>query len=170
MVSFLKSFFHKTEPDILDSLKDLMAIDDVTDVCFFDAEGNVAAMVSKYGNEESVFSGLGKEVVRTALLLDTFSKEYGTETKACHLKYNSGSILLWNFRGSFLMVLLRDTGQLPIVRMTVNIFKQNASSSEFFGKYFQDPDRSIINMWDNDRELSECKHSIFGNQSVEGAP
>ena len=77
--------------------------------------------------------------------------------------------MVWNFSGSFLMVLLRDTKLLPVVRMTVNIFRQNASSSEFFGKYFQNPDRSIINMWDNDRELSECKHSIFGNQSEEEA-
>ena len=170
MVSFLKSFFHKTGPDILESLQDLMAIDDVTDVCLFDAEGNIVAMVSKYGNEKSVFSDLGKEVARTTLLLDNFSKQYGSEIKTCHLEYSSGSVLLWNFRGSFLMVLLRDTKQLPIVRMTVNIFKQNASSIESFGKYFQDPDRSVLNMWDNDRELSECKYSIFGNQSVEGTP
>ena len=84
MAPFLKSLFHKTEPDILESLEDLKAIYDVTDICFYDAEGSVIAMVSKYGNEKTVFSDLGKDVVRTALLLDAFAPQHGSEIKHRH--------------------------------------------------------------------------------------
>ena len=167
MASFLRSIFNKTEPDILDSLKGLKDIEEVTDYCFFDAEANVVGMLSKYGNEKSLFSVVGKEAARTALLLDAFAKWNGSETKHCHIRCRSGIILLWNFGGSFLMVLLNGTKQIPVVRMTVNIFKEKASGNNSFEKYFQEPEPSTVDFWNNDHDLNQCKQSIFGTQPAE---
>ena len=167
MTSFLRSIFNKTEPDILDSLAGLKDIEEVTDYCFFDAEANVVGMLSKYGNEKRLFSYVGKETARTALLLDAFAKRSGSETKHCHIRCRSGIILIWNFGGSFLMVLLSGTKQIPVVRMTVNIFKEKALGNKSFEKYFQELDPSTVNLWNSDRDLNQCKQSIFGTQPAE---
>ncbi len=167
MVSFLKSIFNKSEPDILDSLTGLKEIEEVTDYCFFDAEGNVIEMVSKYGNDKSLFSYLGKEVARISLLLDSFARRSGSITKFCHIQCYSGGILIWNFDGSFLMVLLSGTKRISIVRMTVNIFREKASADKHFEKYFREPDPSTTDLWENDRELTQYMQSIFGTQTTE---
>ena len=167
MASFLRSIFNKSEPDILDNLAKLKEIEEVTDYCLFDAEGNVIGMVSKYGNDRSLFSYLGKEVARTSLLLDSFARHNGSEMKFCHIQCRNGSIIIWNFRGSFLMILLSGTKQISVVRMTVNIFKRKASAVKHFEKYFREPGPSTVRLWGNDRELTQCVQSIFGTQKTE---
>ena len=46
MALFLKSIFNKSKPNILDSLTGLNEVEEVTDYCFFDAEGNVVDSVA----------------------------------------------------------------------------------------------------------------------------
>jgi hypothetical protein len=147
MPSFLKSILRKTDPNILEGLAPLRDVDDVTDFCLFDSEARILGVVSKYGNDESLFSYIGKEVGRTALLLDKFGAHTGSVVKYCQIQCKSGMILTWNFGGSFLLVLLRDTRQIPVVRMTVNIFKETASREKNFEKFFREPPEGLSEVW-----------------------
>ncbi len=167
MASFLKSIFRREEPDIHDLLSDLGNISEVTDYCLLDAEGKVVAMESKYGNDRALFSALGRDIARNALLVDFFARRQGGEADFCHISCTSGSILIWNFAGSFLVVLASGTKEIPLVRMTVNIFRNKALEKKQFSAYFQKPPLEAARMWEVDLELKECMESIYGTRQEE---
>ena len=164
MMSFLKTIFKRAEPDILDSLNALSEIKDVSDFCFFDETGNVLRTRSGSGNSISEYASLGKDVIKISLLLSAFAQWAKSESRFWHLQCSGGCILVWNFGASHLLVLLRSTEQIPVVRMTVNVFREAALESKSYTKYFCGTDAPSGVEWMNDAELKTSIDFVLGNQ------
>ena len=167
MRSFLKSIFDKNEPDILESLSALREIEGVRDYCVFDTNANVTGTGLCTANARESFSSVGKEAIRMCLLISAFAKYGGADSKLCQVHYGGGTMMIWSFGSIFLMVLLNDAKCIPIVRMTVNIFRQTASESRYFGKYFKESDPMIEECWKNDSELMNMIDIVIGKQTRE---
>ena len=163
MKIFLKSLFGRTEPDIFVNLDKLTEIGDVIDFCLFDADANIIRTGLELSNARSLFSSVGKEAIRALLLVSAFAKWTGSDSRFCLVQCGGGSILIWNFGGSFLIVLLKSLSQLSVVRMTVNIFKEMASDSRSCEKYFCESEISAKNVWQNDSELKNLINCVLGN-------
>ena len=167
MMSFLKSIFKRAEPDILNGLDALKEIETVTDYCLFDEEGNVLRTGSKLANSESSFASLGKDTIKISLLLSSFAQWAKSDSKFWQMQCSGGSILVWNFGASHLLVLLKSVEQISVVRMTVSIFKEAATESKLFTKYFREGDAPIAATWQNDTELHSMIDIVLGNQIKE---
>lgn len=165
-MSFLKTLFKRVEPDIFENLDALKDIKDVIDFCFFDNQGNVIRTGSNLSNSVSQFASIGKHIVHSAILIYVFSNR----TKSCadcwSMKCVGGDIIIWNFGRSFLIVLLKKIDNLPIIRMSVNIFKETASDNKSLSGYFKHISECESELSLADSDLQSSINHILGNMEA----
>ncbi len=133
----LKSLFPKSKVDVLEGLSSLKNVEGVTDYFLLDNSGKVISKVSDLGFDNDLLLKCGYHIVQANTVSNLFALSIKSNIDYIYFYFRNGLALVWDFGNSYLAILCKEIVDLAMIRMIVNIFKQQARKDKQFREYFK---------------------------------
>ena len=141
----LKNIFPKSKVNVLEGLSSLKNVEGVTDYFLLDNSGKVISKVSNLGFDDDLLLKCSYHIAQANTVSNLFALSFKSNIDYIYFYFRNGLALIWDFGNSNLVILCKEIVDLSMVRMTVNIFKQQARKDKRFKKYFEKGESISLN-------------------------
>ncbi len=136
---YMNSLVRKNVRDLLQQLAPLGEVNGVRDYLFLDRQGTILARKPDSSWAEDVATACALDAAQVGEILGLMPFQNGDE-RVFDLHFKSALFVACDLGRAYLLTLCREDANLAVVRMTVNVIKEELGRDRRFRRYLEPPD------------------------------